>query len=98
MLVKTIRPRDKSLMVSVYVENHIRGDANFVFGDKMGRMDIILPDDLEKRLREAVFQRKGLKKGNIKEAVSEAIILWLERGEKVKTTKTQYKTKSISKV
>jgi hypothetical protein len=69
------------------VENRIRGDVNTVFGDKMGRMDIILPDDLERRLREAVFQRKGMKKGNIKEAVSEAIILWLERGEKVKTAK-----------
>jgi hypothetical protein len=53
----------------------------------MGRMDIILPDDLEKRLRTAVFLRKGMKKGNLKEAVNEAIILWLEKGEKVKTTK-----------
>jgi len=48
----------------------------------MGRVDIILSDDLEKRLRETIFQRKGMKKGNITEAVSEAIILWIERGEK----------------
>ena len=50
----------------------------------MGRMDITLPDDLEKRLREAVFRRKGMKKGNLKEAVNEAILLWIEVGEKVK--------------
>jgi hypothetical protein len=46
----------------------------------MGRIDIILPEDLEKRLRETVFRRKGMKKGNLKEAINEAIILWIERG------------------
>jgi len=52
---------------------------------KMGRIDIILPEDLEKRLRETVFRRKGMKKGNLKEAINEAIILWIEReGEKFK--------------
>jgi hypothetical protein len=50
-------------------------------------MDIVLPDDLEKRLREAVFRRKGMKKGNLKEAVNEAIILWLEKVEKAKPAK-----------
>ena len=51
----------------------------------MGRIDIILPEDLEKRLRETVFRRKGMKKGNLKEAINEAIILWIEReGEKFK--------------
>jgi hypothetical protein len=46
----------------------------------MGRMDIVLPDDLERRLRETVFRRKGMKKGNLKEAINEAILLWIERG------------------
>jgi hypothetical protein len=46
----------------------------------MGRIDIILPEDLEKQLRETVFRRKGMKKGNLKEAINEAIILWIERG------------------
>jgi len=48
----------------------------------MGRIDIILPDDLEKRLRDAVFRRKGMRKGNLKAAINEAIVLWLDRGEK----------------
>lgn len=50
----------------------------------MGRIDVILPDDLEKRLREAVYRRKGMKRGNLKEAVNEAILLWLSAGETVK--------------
>lgn len=53
----------------------------------MGRIDIILPEDLERRLREAVFRRKGMKKGNLKEAINEAIVLWIERGESVKDTR-----------
>jgi len=55
----------------------------------MGRIDIILPDDLEKQLRETVFRRKGMKKGNLKEALSEAVILWIEREEKVKGRETK---------
>jgi len=43
---------------------------------------VVLPDDLEKRLRKAVFRRKGMKRGNLKEAINEAITLWLERGRK----------------
>ena len=50
----------------------------------MGRIGIVLSEDVEKRLREAVFRRKGMKKGNLKEAVNEAIVLWIERGESVK--------------
>mgnify|MGYP001032881650 CR=1 FL=1 len=49
---------------------------------KMGRIDVVLPDDLEKRLREAVFRRKGMKKGNLKKAINEAVILWIERERK----------------
>jgi len=48
----------------------------------MGRIDVVLPDNLEKQLRETVFKRRGMKKGNIKEAVQEAVILWIEQGDK----------------
>ena len=50
--------------------------------NEMGRIDVVLPDNLEKQLREAVFKRKGMKRGNLKQAINEAIILWIERGEK----------------
>lgn len=48
----------------------------------MGRVDIILPDDLEQRFREEVFKRLGMKRGNITLAVQEAIEQWVEKGEK----------------
>ena len=44
----------------------------------MGRIDIILPEELEKRFRETVYKRKGMKRGNMKEALQEAIQLWVE--------------------
>jgi hypothetical protein len=48
---------------------------------KMARMDIIIPDNLEKRFREEVFKRRGMKRGNITLAVQEAIEQWIERGD-----------------
>ena len=50
----------------------------------MGRMDIIVPDDLEKQFRAEVFKRLGMKRGNITQAVQEAIENWIEQGEKKK--------------
>jgi len=40
-----------------------------------------LPDGLERRLREAVFQGKGIEKGSLEEAFGEAVVLWIERGK-----------------
>jgi hypothetical protein len=44
----------------------------------MGKMNIVLDDDLEKKFRKVVFERKGMKKGNISEALEEAINCWME--------------------
>ena len=41
-------------------------------------MNIVLDDKLEEQFRRAVFQRKGMKKGNISEALEEAIKQWIE--------------------
>jgi hypothetical protein len=49
----------------------------------MGRIDVILEDELEKKFRNEVFRRYGMKKGNITEALHEAVNLWLTQ-EKVK--------------
>jgi len=49
---------------------------------KMGRTDIIIPDELEQRFREEVFKRLGMKRGNITMAIQEAIEQWIEKGEK----------------
>lgn len=51
---------------------------------EMGRMDIILPDNLEQRFRGEVFKRLGMKKGNITLAIQEAIEQWIEKGDKRK--------------
>ena len=57
----------------------------------MGRIDIMLPDDLEERLRDTVFRRKGMRKGNLKEAINEAITLWIEQGERFKVREDEKK-------
>jgi hypothetical protein len=44
----------------------------------MGKMNIVLDDELETKFRETVFKRKGMKKGNISEALEEAIKQWME--------------------
>ena len=44
----------------------------------MGKMNVVLDDELEKRFRETVFKRKGMKKGNISAALEEAIRQWME--------------------
>lgn len=51
---------------------------------KVARMDIIIPDDLEKRFREEVFKRLGMKRGNITVAIQEAIKQWIEKGDEKK--------------
>jgi hypothetical protein len=42
------------------------------------RIDVYLKEDEEKRFKQEVFKRKGMKKGNISEAVGEAILLWID--------------------
>lgn len=44
----------------------------------MGKMNIVLDDALEEKFRRAVFERKGMKKGNISEALEEAIEHWID--------------------
>lgn len=48
----------------------------------MARLDIILPDDLEKEFRNEVFRAYGMKKGNISLAIESAIKLWLEKQQR----------------
>jgi hypothetical protein len=45
----------------------------------MGRIDIILPDELETKLRMTVGRRMGVKRGNLTEALKEAVEAWIEQ-------------------
>lgn len=48
----------------------------------MGKLNINVRRDVDEKFRTEVFKRKGLKKGNIKEAVEEAMILWISTARK----------------
>jgi hypothetical protein len=43
----------------------------------MGKLNIAVKKDIDDNFRKEVFRRKGLKKGNLKEAVEEAMLLWI---------------------
>ena len=45
----------------------------------MGRIDIILPDEIEKKFRREVFERYGMKRGNLTEALQEAVEDWIKK-------------------
>jgi hypothetical protein len=53
----------------------------------MGRIDIILPDDKEKKLRMEVGRRMGARRGALTDAVIEAIDAWIQRDEQIKNKK-----------
>lgn len=48
----------------------------------MGNIKVILPDELEKEFREAVFKQMGMKKGNLTIAIEEAIKNWIALQQK----------------
>jgi len=47
----------------------------------MKRIDAYIPDELEQQFREAIARRLGFRKGNLSEALVQAICLWIERGD-----------------
>lgn len=46
----------------------------------MGKMNIDILDELDEQFREAVFNRFGMKKGNLTIAIEEAITDWINKG------------------
>ena len=47
----------------------------------MGRIDVQLPDQLEKEFRLEIGKRFGMKKGNLRKAVEQAIRQWIENDD-----------------
>lgn len=58
----------------------------------MGKMNIVVSDEIEGRFRKAVGYYMGLKKGNIGKAVEEVLELWIDHTERAHQ-KTPGKTK-----
>jgi len=55
-------------------------------GETMAKLNLIIRDDLDTKFREEVFKRKGMKKGNLTEAIEEAIQLWLTQKTTIKVS------------
>jgi len=45
------------------------------------RVQFMISEEVERRFREAIFRTKGMKKGNISQALEEAIKCWIEQAE-----------------
>ena len=43
----------------------------------MGRLNLVVPDDFEDQFRQEVFKRKGMRKGNLTDAIIEGMKLWM---------------------
>jgi len=43
----------------------------------MGKLNLKVKDQVDRKFREEVFKRKGMKKGNLTEAIEEAMLLWI---------------------
>jgi len=48
-------------------------------GPRVGRLDVIIPDDLEKQFRMKVLDKFGAEKGALSKATAEAMRLWLKQ-------------------
>jgi hypothetical protein len=48
----------------------------------VGKITVVIRDDLEKKFRETVFKDKGMKQGNISLSIEEALEMWMENKAK----------------
>jgi hypothetical protein len=47
--------------------------------EKTTRLNLTLSETLEKKFRDEVYKRYGLRKGDIQRAIEEAIELWIQK-------------------
>ena len=50
------------------------------------KLTVMLNDELDERFREAVFKKKGLRRGNLTAAVQEALEKWVEETDEPEAT------------
>lgn len=77
MTVKT------SIQITIYMEIAYL----LVWCNEVGKkkLTISVRDEVDDRFREVVFKRKGMKKGNIGDAVEEAMLMWIGGNNNKKT-------------
>lgn len=44
----------------------------------MSKMTVVIDDELENEFRKAIFEDRGMKRGNIHDVIEEAIKLWIQ--------------------
>jgi len=49
---------------------------------KNARLYLTIPEELDRRFREEIAKRLGMRKGNLQLAIEEAIELWLRSGKR----------------
>jgi len=64
--------------VYAYVPNMVKGKPK-PEGTETVRLNLTISKDLNDRFRKVVFERLGLRKGDIQRAVEEAIKLWIAK-------------------
>jgi hypothetical protein len=47
----------------------------------LGKINLVVSDELEKHFRDAVFKKYGMKRGNIQKSVEEALREWIQKQE-----------------
>jgi hypothetical protein len=68
-----------SIPLPIYPYN-LKADAN------MGRLYVILSDQVERRLRLEIVKRLGGKKGDLSTAIEESVKMWLDTPPGTRTT------------
>lgn len=44
----------------------------------MPKINVKINKEIDNKFREKIFQRKGMKKGNLTEAIEEAMLMWIQ--------------------
>lgn len=47
----------------------------------MGKINLVVSDELETQFRKAIFNKYGMKRGNIQKAIEDAIKDWIQKQE-----------------
>ena len=53
--------------------------CTYVLDWYMGRIVVEMDNELEKQFRDEIAKRLGMKKGNIKSAIEDAVKLWMKQ-------------------